>query len=287
MKSSMQYSNGDASPPANMVRSIFVSDIHLGSRFARVDRLLDLLSDHTPAYLYLVGDIVDGWCLKRRWHWPESYDRLLKRLLELANEGTIIRLTPGNHDEFLRRFLLSNDLVTIRNEFVHEVGDSRKLLVLHGDIFDTIERNAPWLCWIGGAGYEIVMRVDHWCNRLLDIFGFRRRRISQTIKQRVKLVVQFVSGFENRAINYARQSGCDIVVCGHIHYPTLCQSEDVLYINLGDWIENGTALVEHFDGALQLIDIDLSTPLGESPSQLNSTHQDSVMYAHPAAASVA
>ncbi len=287
MKSSIPFDVVATSSSIKPVRSLFVSDIHLGSRFARVDRLLDLLVDHTPTYLYLVGDIVDGWCLKRRWHWPESYDRLLARLLELANEGTIIRLTPGNHDDFLRRFLLSNDLVTISNEFVHEVADSRKLLVLHGDTFDTVERNAPWLSWIGGAGYELLMRIDHWCNRLLGFLGFRRRRISQAIKQQVKLVVQFVSGFEERAVNYARQNGCDIVACGHIHYPTLIQSDDVLYINLGDWVENGTALVEHFDGSLQLIDIDVESPLGESPSLLAPSDNDSMTYTAPATASVA
>jgi UDP-2,3-diacylglucosamine pyrophosphatase LpxH len=248
------------------VRSIFVSDLHLGSRFSRADRLLQFLNEHNPDYLYLVGDIVDGWILKRRWRWPECYSRLLDRLVELAKRGTIIRLTPGNHDEFLRRFLLNSELICIENQFIHRGADDRHFVVMHGDLFDDFESKARFLSIVGGIGYEIVLRIDHWVNRLLVCIGLRRRRISKAVKQHVKLAVQFVNGFETRVTEHAIEEGCDGVVCGHIHIPSLSQIGDVLYINLGDWIENHTALIEYGDGRLQLIEMDSEHALAESPS---------------------
>jgi len=247
------------------VRSIFISDLHLGSRFARVEKLLELLSLHSPEFLYLVGDIVDGWILKRKWHWPEIYNQLLDRLVVLANSGTIIRLTPGNHDEFLRRFLLKNELVSIENEFIHEGADNRRFVIMHGDRFDEFEAKAKALSMIGGFGYEVILRVDYWANVALRLCGCRRRRISQTVKQRIKLAVKFVSGFEQRAAQHASEQQCDVVVCGHIHVPSLNQVGDVLYINLGDWIENSTALIEYGDGRLRLIEMGCDEAIAESP----------------------
>lgn len=252
------------------VRSIFVSDLHLGSSFSRADRLLQFLNEHNPDYLYLAGDIIDGWLLKRRWRWPECYSRLLDRLVELAKNGTIIRLTPGNHDEFLRRFLLNCELISIENQFIHYGADSRKYVVMHGDLFDDFEAKAKLLSFVGGMGYEIVLRMDHWTNRILQYFGFRRRRISKTIKERVKLAVQFVSGFETRVARHAVEEGCDGVVCGHIHVPSLNQVDGVLYVNLGDWIENHTALIEYGDGRLELVQMDVEHPVAVSfPTQRN------------------
>jgi len=257
------------------VRSLFVSDLHLGSRFSRVELLLEYLQSHQPQYLYLVGDIVDGWCLKRRWHWPEAYNRLIDRLVELARSGTVIRFTPGNHDEFLRRFLMNNELLTIRNEFVHHGADDRRFVVLHGDLFDEVESCAKWLSLVGCYGYEIILRLDHWVNRVLARCGVPRRRISQAIKSRVKRVVQFVSGFESRVLDYARQHRCDAVVCGHIHMPQLREEHGVLYANLGDWVENSTALVEYDDGRLQLIDVEAATVLGEALPRTIATRVES------------
>lgn len=246
------------------VRSIFVSDLHLGSSFSRADRLLEFLNEHDPEYLYLVGDIVDGWLLKRKWRWPESYSRLLDRLVELAKNGTIIRLTPGNHDEFLRRFLLNCELICIENQFIHCGADDRRYVVLHGDLLDDFESKAKFLSVIGGIGYEIILRIDHWTNRLLQSLGCRRRRISKTVKEQVKSAVQFVNGFEARVAQHAVEEGCDGIVCGHIHVPSLNQIGNVLYINLGDWIENHTALIEYGDGRLELVEMDVEQALAES-----------------------
>ena len=246
------------------VRSIFVSDLHLGSSFSRADRLLEFLNEHDPEYLYLVGDIVDGWLLKRKWRWPECYSRLLDRLVELAKNGTIIRLTPGNHDEFLRRFLLNSELICIENQFIHCGADDRRYVVLHGDLLDDFESKAKFLSVIGGIGYEIILRIDHWTNRLLQRLGCRRRRISKAVKEQVKSAVQFVNGFEARVAQHAVEEGCDGIVCGHIHVPSLNQIGNVLYINLGDWIENHTALIEYGDGRLELVEMDVEHALAES-----------------------
>lgn len=248
------------------VRSIFVSDLHLGSRFSRADRLLKLLNEHDPEFLYLVGDIVDGWLLKRHWRWPECYNRLLDRLVELAKNGTVIRLTPGNHDEFLRRFLLNCELICIENQFIHCGADDRRYVVLHGDLLDDFESKAKFLSVIGGIGYEVILRIDHWTNRLLGRLGCRRRRISKTVKEQVKSAVQFVNGFETRVAQHAVDEGCDGIVCGHIHVPSLNQIGNVLYVNLGDWIENHTALIEYGDGRLELVEMDVEQALAESPA---------------------
>jgi UDP-2,3-diacylglucosamine pyrophosphatase LpxH len=221
-----------------------VSDLHLGSSFSRADRLLEFLTEHNPEYLYLAGDIVDGWLLKRKWHWPECYSRLFDRLVELAKNGTVIRLTPGNHDEFLRRFLLNCELISIKNQFIHYGADDRRFVVMHGDLFDDFENKAKFLSVVGGIGYEVILRIDLWTNRLLGRLGCRRLRISKAVKEKVKLAVQFINGFETRVAQHAIAEGCDGVVCGHIHVPSLNQVNGVLYINLGDWIENHTALMD-------------------------------------------
>jgi len=264
------------------VRSIFISDLHLGSRFARADSLLAFLEGHQPDYLYLVGDIVDGWCLRRKWHWPETYNRLLDRLLELAREGTQIRLTPGNHDEFLRRFLLSHHLVMIEDEFIHEGPDQRRVVVLHGDRFDSVETQARWLSLVGNVGYEVLLRIDHYANRLLQRLGRPRRRISQAVKGKVKRIVQFVSQFEDRLREHAHLKGCQAVICGHIHMPEVSRRDGLLYVNLGDWVENGTALIEYHDGRLELLDTDRSrslaqvNPLATGPLDTNAVDTGTV-----------
>lgn len=273
MSAAKSFHVDESTDDQRRVRSIFVSDLHLGSRFSRVELLLDLLQHHSPEYLYLVGDIVDGWCLKRKWHWPESYDRLLDRLLELAANGTTICFTPGNHDEFFRRFLFANDTVSIRNEFIHHTADNRRLMILHGDRFDDIETNARWLSFAGCIGYEIILRVDYWCNWMLRQLNIRTRRISQQLKRRVKLAIQFLSNFEHRAKQHARDQQCDAVICGHVHFPTLTHTDDVLYINLGDLVESGTALFEYCDGALSLIDIERRSMIAESPSVATSSNR--------------
>ena len=241
---------------AEQIRSVFISDTHLGSRFSRAAPLLQFLRRQQPEFLYLVGDFIDGWALQRRWYWPPVYTEILKRLETLGETGTCIRYTPGNHDAFLRTFRVDHPLVEIQDEFVHRCVDGRRLLVLHGDQFDEVETHGRWLSKIGSVGYDVMLAADRSLNGALRRLGAPPIPISRFIKQSVKRIVQFLSGLEKRAVAHAAESECSGVICGHIHVPKVAQFDDSLYINLGDWIENCTALVEYGDGRLELLDLE-------------------------------
>ncbi len=236
------------------VRSIFISDLHLGNRFSKATEMLEFLRRHRPENLYLVGDFIDAWALRRRWYWPKPYDVLFNYIGELVESGTNLFYTPGNHDNFLRSFLVDEPPVRIQDQFVHRCADGRKMVILHGDQFDSVERGAKWLSVIGSVCYDAILYSDRAVNRLLAAIGLGPRRISATIKQTTKQTVQYFSGFEDRLLDHARQSDCDVIVCGHIHVPRYRMLDEILYVNLGDWIENATALVEYRDGRLELLE---------------------------------
>lgn len=238
------------------IRSIFVSDVHLGSRYARAEALLRFLDRYNPDHLFLVGDFIDGWCLARSWYWPPAYDAVIRRLLAMSKNGTQVFYTPGNHDDFLRKFHFDQPLVQIQDEFIHECADGRRLVILHGDQFDDVEKSNRWLSKIGSVAYDGLLFFDRRLNDTLAKFTDRRIPVSKFLKQSVKKIVQFVSGFERRVADHARLRGCEGAVCGHIHVPKHTMLGDVLYINLGDWVENCTALVEYADGRLELMDLE-------------------------------
>ena len=256
-----------AQPSANAnqreIRSVFLSDLHLGSRFSRATEVLEFLRPLQPEYLYLVGDIVDLWALRRSWHWPKPYDALLNHIALLVNNGTKLYYTPGNHDSALRRFQTDEPPVQIRDQFIHHCADGRQMVVLHGDQFDRVEGRAKWLSMIGSVAYGLLLITDRSVNRLLKSLHFQPWRISGTVKRSVKKAVQFISGFEQRVAEHAREEQCDGIICGHIHVPRYGMLHDVLYVNLGDWIENTTALVEYATGELELL---------EKPSDLLKVH---------------
>ncbi|MFG0267019.1 MAG: UDP-2,3-diacylglucosamine diphosphatase [Rhodopirellula sp. JB055] len=251
------------------VRSIFISDVHLGLRHAQVGRLLEFLNDHAPEHLYLVGDFIDARVLHMHPYWPPIYDRLLNRLAELADEGTAIHYTPGNHDDYLRHAdwpeIAESGDVTVSEEFLHETVDGRRVVVLHGDQFDKVERRAHWLSMIGTFLYTLLLTADRAINRVLKWLRMKPRRISRYLKQTTKRVVQWVSGFKGKVRQHACSNDCDVIVCGHIHIPTVRRlsptsdrpgAKRPLYFNLGDWVENATAMVEYGNGELELIDFD-------------------------------
>lgn len=238
------------------IRSIFISDVHLGCRFSRAEPLLRFLDKYNPDHLFLVGDFIDGWCLARKWYWPPAYDAVVRRLLAMANNGTQIFYTPGNHDEFLRKFHFDQPLVQIQDEFIHECADGRRLVILHGDQFDDVEKSSRWLSKFGAVLYDGMLCFDRRLNDTLAKFCDVRIPVSRFLKQSVKKVVQFVSGFEGRVAAHVRERGCDGAVCGHIHVPKHKMLGDVLYVNLGDWMENCTALVEYADGRLELLNLE-------------------------------
>ena len=234
------------------VRSLFVSDVHLGCRHAQAGPFLELLERFEPRYLYVVGDFIDGWKLKRRWRWLPVYDRILQRLMELRRTGTELYYTPGNHDAFLRNFLTNFGVVEVRDRFIHAAADGRRFLVTHGDQFDRIEQHNQWLSLVASYGYDVLLSLNAFLNRLRgkqhDPYA-----LCGVIKRRVKQLVQHVSEFEDLLIKSAHQEQCDGIVCGHIHAPRIVQVGDLAYCNTGDWVENCSALVEYDDGSFELI----------------------------------
>lgn len=237
------------------VRTLFISDVHLGCRYARVEPLLDLLNRHDPDYVYIVGDFIDGWRLRKRWHWEPIYNAILSRLFEMSEAGSKIRYAPGNHDDFLRDFHFNFGFVEISDEFIHACPRGRRFLVTHGDKFDQVETKGKWLSVLGSFAYDSLCWLNQRVNDWRRYFKLRGLPLAAMVKKRVKAAVTFVSDFETNLVNHARDLNCQGVVCGHIHTPAIDQRGDVMYCNTGDWIENATALVEYEDGRLEIVDM--------------------------------
>jgi len=236
-------------------RSIFVSDVHLGTRDARVEYLLDFLDHVECDYLFLAGDIFDIWKMRsNRWHWPLINNRLLQRFMAFAANGTQVVYVPGNHDEFFRDYI-DADMggVKVCRDYRHLLADGREVLVLHGDEFDTVVRHSRLLKFIGNAGYEVLMWVNRASHRIRRWFGRGYWSLSLAIKQQVPNARVYIQKFEDAAIRHARDQGVDAIVCGHIHHANLRTENGVTYANSGDWVEHCTALVEQQDGQLELV----------------------------------
>ncbi|HEY1722296.1 MAG TPA: UDP-2,3-diacylglucosamine diphosphatase [Magnetospirillaceae bacterium] len=235
-------------------RTIWISDIHLGTRGCKAEFLLDFLRVTESENLFLVGDIVDGWRLKRSWYWPQEHNDVVQKLLRKARKGTNVTFIPGNHDEFVRNYLEFNfGEVHVSNDVVHTTADGRKLLVIHGDQFDSVVAYAKWLAHLGDTAYNIAMEVNLWLNWVRKHMGLRYWSLSAYLKHRVKNAVTYIANFEEAMAEMARRRGVDGVVCGHIHHAELRKIGDILYANDGDWVESCTALVEHFDGRLEVL----------------------------------
>ncbi|TWT65394.1 UDP-2,3-diacylglucosamine hydrolase [Posidoniimonas polymericola] len=235
-----------------VVRTLFVSDVHLGCRHSQAEPFLELLEQFEPRELYIVGDFIDGWKLKRKWRWLPVYDRILQRLMDLKRRGAKIFYTPGNHDEFLRGFIANFGVVEVKDQFVHQAADGRRFLVMHGDQFDSIEQNAQWLSWTASFAYDVLLSTNWMVNKLrgkkTDPYAF-----CGMVKRRVKLLVRHVSEFEDKLVQTARDSDCEGIICGHIHAPRIIDIDGLSYCNTGDWVENCSALVEYEDGGFHLL----------------------------------
>ncbi|CAD7694823.1 unnamed protein product [Ostreobium quekettii] len=218
----------------------------------RAEPFLELLEQFEPRELYIVGDFIDGWKLKRRWRWLPVYDQILQRLMDLRRRGAKIYYTPGNHDDFLRGFLANFGVVEIKDQFVHTAADGRRFLVMHGDQFDSIEQNAQWLSWTASFAYDVLLSTNWLVNRIrgkkVDPYAF-----CGMVKRRVKRLVRHVSEFEGQLVESARDSDCNGIICGHIHSPRIVDVDGLAYCNTGDWVENCSALVEYEDGGFQLL----------------------------------
>ncbi len=241
--------------PKRKVRTVWISDIHLGTRGCNAGMLLDFLSSIECETLYLVGDIVDGWRLSRGWYWPDAHNEVIRRILKMAHRGTRVVLIAGNHDEMLRPYAgMSFGGVELALDAVHVTVDGRRLLVTHGDGFDGVVLYARWLAFLGDQAYAFLLRANGWFNAVRRQFKLPYWSLSAYLKKRVKNAVQFVCDFEEAVAHAARDMGVDGVVCGHIHCAEIRQIDGITYYNDGDWVESCTALVEDFQGAITIVD---------------------------------
>ncbi len=241
-------------PGHKAYRAIFISDLHLGTPGCQAHALLDFLKAFPCDTLYLVGDIVDGWQLRRRWYWPQSHNDVVQKLLRRARKGCRIVFIPGNHDEFARGFVEhSFGGIEVRGETLHVTADGRRLWVIHGDAFDGVIQCARWLAFVGDNLYEFTLRLNRHLNTWRARLGLPYWSLSAYLKSRVKKALNYVTDFERAVTAEARQRGYDGVVCGHIHRAELRVINDTLYCNDGDWVESRSALVEHHDGHLELV----------------------------------
>lgn len=236
-------------------RTVFISDLHLGTRGCRSDFLLDFLRRTECHQLYLVGDVVDGWRLRRSWYWDETHDEILRLILAKARAGTQVTYIPGNHDELFRAWMpMEFAGVRLRRDAEHVTADGRRLLVMHGDEFDSVVRYARFLAVLGDWAYTCALVLNRWFNAARRRLGYPYWSLSAWLKRQVKEAVKAIDRFETALAAEARRRGCDGVVCGHIHHAAIREVDGVAYMNDGDWVESCTALVEHPDGRLELVD---------------------------------
>ncbi len=236
------------------VRTVFISDIHLGTPGCQAQALLEFLRTYSSEQLYLVGDIIDGWQLRRRWHWPQAHNDVVQKLLRRVRKGCKVVYIAGNHDEFAREFLgHSFGGIEIVDEVIYEALDGRKFWVVHGDYFDGVIQCAKWLAYVGDNLYELTLKLNRYLSALRARLGMPYWSLSRYLKHKVKTAVSYVNSFEQAVAMEARRRGLNGVICGHIHHAEMRNIDGILYCNDGDWVESLTALVEHFDGRMELI----------------------------------
>ena len=243
------------SPGHGRVRTVWISDLHLGTPGCQAAALLDFLRTVDCETLYLVGDIIDGWQLRRHWYWPQAHNDVVQKLLRKARKGTKVIFVPGNHDEFARKYLGHNfGGVDVVEDAIHQTADGRLLWVTHGDYFDGVIQCAKWLAYVGDWAYELTLKFNRHLNSWRARVGLPYWSLSRYLKFKVKRAVSYVSSFEVAVAREARERGVHGVVCGHIHHAEMRMIDGVLYCNDGDWVESLTALVEHADGRLEILD---------------------------------
>ena len=236
-------------------RTIWLSDMHLGTQGCSAGKILDFLDNNDAETIYLVGDIIDGWRLSRKFSWPRSHNDVVQKLLQKARAGTRIVYAIGNHDELLRPYIGNNfGGIELVDDCVHETADGRSFLIIHGDKFDAITQYHCWLARLGDVSYDALLAVNRWLMCIRRCLGFRHWSLSAYIKQRVKQAACFISRYEQTIAEECRQRGYDGIICGHIHHAVIKPiGDDVIYCNTGDWVESCTALVEDFAGNLSIV----------------------------------
>lgn len=238
-------------------KSIFISDVHLGTAGCKAEFLNNFLKNNTCDVLYLVGDIIDGWKIQQnKLKWKQSHTNVIRRILGHSKRDTKVIYIAGNHDEFLRPLIpfgINFGKIEIANQYTHIGADGKRYLVVHGDIFDGITRLSPWLAFLGDKAYDFVLELNTKYNWLRHKLGFGYFSLSKYLKHRVKKAVDFMFQFEKTITNYARKRNFDGVICGHIHHAEIKEINGILYMNDGDWVESMSALVEHHTGEWEII----------------------------------
>lgn len=261
--------NAAPKPERTHFRTVFISDVHLGTPGCQADKLSRFLKSVTCDDLYLVGDIVDGWKLKKTFFWPQEHTNVVRKILTKSKRGTQVHYVTGNHDEFLRKFVdyrITLGNIRVVNEVVHETADGRRLLVMHGDLFDVITRYHRTVALAGDVAYGLLMRSNRYVNFARRKFGMGYWSLSNFAKHTTKRFVNLISSFEDAVAHECRKRGFDGIVCGHIHHAEIRDIEGVTYYNTGDWVESCTALVEHSDGRMEILDLSFDGTIGGSAS---------------------
>src|ERR1017187_1375994 len=239
---------------AMRVRTVFISDIHLGFKGCSAELLLEFLHQLETDRLFLIGDIIDVWSMHKTMFWPQSHNNVLRTLLGKAKRGTQIIYVPGNHDEVFREYsgaVLGH--LEIHNEYIHTTLTGQRMLVMHGDEFDSVVKCSPWLAKFGSHVYDVLLACNPYINWILKRFNRPYWSLSAYLKNKAKTAVQYIGSFEDCVTQEARRRGVDAVVCGHIHHAEMRLLNGILYCNDGDWVESCTALVEDANGRLRLI----------------------------------
>jgi UDP-2,3-diacylglucosamine pyrophosphatase LpxH len=238
-------------------RSIFISDLHLGTRDCKAKELNNFLKNNSSDNLYLVGDIIDGWKIQQnKLLWKQSHTNVIGNILKISKHGTRVIYIAGNHDEFLRPMLhytIDIGAIEISNQCEHMGADGKKYLVIHGDLFDGISKIAPWLNFLGDKAYDTILSLNSKFNWIRHKLGFGYWSLSKFLKHKVKKAIDFIFQFENNLAAYCKKRGFDGVICGHIHHPEIKEIDGITYMNDGDWVESMSALVEHHSGKWEII----------------------------------
>ena len=241
-------------PEPVIYRTLFLSDIHLGTRGCQAELLLDFLRHNDAETIYLIGDIVDGWRLKSGWYWPQAHNDVLQKLLRKVHKGARMIYVPGNHDEFARDYIgMVFGGVEVADHAYHMTADKKRLLIVHGDQFDIVVQHARWLAWLGDWAYTLALWLNLWFNKIRRRLGFPYWSFSAWAKLKVKNAVNFIGAFETALAEAARRHQANGVVCGHIHHAVIRDIDGITYINTGDFVESCTAVAEHEDGRLEVL----------------------------------
>jgi len=235
-------------------RAMFISDVHLGARGCQAALLIDFLRHNEADVVYLVGDIVDGWQLRRGWHWPQAHNDVVQKLLRVVRKGSQIIYLPGNHDEFMRDYFGTHfGGIEVMDQIIHEAADGQRFLVIHGDSFDVVVMHARWLAHLGDWAYDAALYCNRWVNFFRRKLGLTYWSLSAWAKLKVKKAVNFIGAFEEALSTEAKRQKVDGVICGHIHHAAIKDQAGIRYMNCGDWVESCTALVEGYDGRFEIV----------------------------------